>query len=109
MAQAGIRPGAVAGFVGLGTMGRPMAIRLAEAGYQVQGDDVSEQTTRDWAERARGASPAPDLGAVVAGTAAVILMLPDSAPGAQRPNHSDVTWVQLFWSEGQAASPRLSW
>jgi 3-hydroxyisobutyrate dehydrogenase-like beta-hydroxyacid dehydrogenase len=74
-----IQPGAVVGFVGLGTMGIPMAIRLAEAGYRVQGYDVSEQAVRSWAERAEGSRPAASLDAAAAGAAAVILMLPDSA------------------------------
>ena len=74
-----IRPGATVGFVGLGQMGGPMATRLAEAGYRVQGYDVSEQAVNSWAERAEGARPAASLGAAAAGAAAVILMLPDSA------------------------------
>ena len=76
-----IQPGAVVGFVGLGTMGTPMATRLAEAGYQVQGSDVSEQAVRSWAERAEGARPAASLDAAATEAAAVILMLPDSAVG----------------------------
>lgn len=43
---------AVVGFAGLGKMGAPMAARLAEAGYQVQGYDVSEAATKIWTERA---------------------------------------------------------
>ena len=74
-----IEPGAAVGFVGLGRMGTPMATRLAEAGYRVQGYDVSEQAVRSWAERAEGACPAASLDAAAAGAAAVILMLPDSA------------------------------
>ena len=74
-----IRPGATVGFVGLGKMGGPMATRLAEAGYQVQGYDVSEQAVNSWAERAEGARPAASLDAAAAEAAAVILMLPDSA------------------------------
>jgi len=73
-----VGPGAAVGFVGLGRMGAPMATRLAEAGYQVQGYDVSDQAARIWAERV-GASPASSLAAAAAGAAAVILMLPDSA------------------------------
>ena len=74
-----IEPGAAVGYVGLGRMGTPMATRLAEAGYRVQGYDVSEQAVRSWAERAEGACPAASLDAAAAGAAAVILMLPDSA------------------------------
>ena len=74
-----IRAGATIGFVGLGKMGTPMATLLAEAGYRVQGYDVSEQAVRHWAERTEGARPAASLDAAAAGAAAVILMLPDSA------------------------------
>ena len=59
-----IRPGATVGFVGLGKMGGPMATPLAEAGYQVQGYDVSEQAVNSWAERAEGARPGGVAGAV---------------------------------------------
>jgi 3-hydroxyisobutyrate dehydrogenase len=72
-----IAPGAVVGFIGLGRMGGPMAARLAEAGYRVQGYDVSEQALAAWA--ARGGTPAESPAAAAAGAAAVVLMLPDSA------------------------------
>jgi 3-hydroxyisobutyrate dehydrogenase len=55
-----------------------VATRLAGAGYQVQGYDVSEEAVNSWAERAEGARPA-SLDAAATGAAAVILMLPDSA------------------------------
>lgn len=74
-----IRPGAAVGFIGLGKMGGPMATRLAGAGYQVTGYDVSEQAVRSWAEQTDGAYPAASLGAAAAGAAAAVLMLPDSA------------------------------
>jgi 3-hydroxyisobutyrate dehydrogenase len=74
-----IRAGATVGFVGLGRMGIPMATRLAQAGYRVQGYDVSEQAVRSWAERAESACPAASLDAAASGAAAVILMLPGSA------------------------------
>ena len=74
-----IRAGATVGFVGLGRMGTPMATRLAQAGYRVQGYDVSEQAVRSWAERAEGACQAASLDAAASGAAAVILMLPGSA------------------------------
>ncbi len=45
-APAGIGPGAVVGFIGLGKMGAPMATRLAGAGYQVQGYDVGDLASR---------------------------------------------------------------
>jgi len=61
------------GFVGLGKMGAPMATRLAEAGYQVQGYDI-----KIWTERGR-VPASPTLQAMADGAEAVILMLPDSA------------------------------
>jgi 3-hydroxyisobutyrate dehydrogenase len=61
------------GFVGLGKMGAPMATRLAEAGYQVQGYDI-----KIWTERGR-VSASPTLQAMADGAEVVILMLPDSA------------------------------
>ena len=70
-------PGAVVGFVGLGQMGAPMATRLTEAGYQVQGYDVSEAATKIWTERGR-VPASPTLHAMAAGAETLILMLPDS-------------------------------
>ncbi|WP_218034288.1 NAD(P)-dependent oxidoreductase [Acrocarpospora corrugata] len=63
------------GFIGLGRMGLPMAIRLASAGYRVRAYDM--------AETARRAAPAGidvtgDVTAVAEGADAVVLMLPDS-------------------------------
>jgi len=54
------------GFVGLGKMGAPMATRLAEAGYQVQGYDVSEAAARNWNERG-GVPASPTLPAMADG------------------------------------------
>jgi 3-hydroxyisobutyrate dehydrogenase len=68
-----IVPPATVAFIGLGTMGQPMAGHLAAKGYAVRGWDV--------AEAARAASPVPlaaSARAAVAGAAAVITMLPDS-------------------------------
>lgn len=68
-----IVPPATVAFIGLGTMGQPMAGHLAAKGYSVRGWDV--------AEAARAASPVPvaaSARAAVAGAAAVITMLPDS-------------------------------
>jgi 3-hydroxyisobutyrate dehydrogenase len=62
------------GFVGLGHMGRPMAARLAAAGYQVCGFDASPDVMRSIAG---GLSAAGSL-AEVGRAGRVILMLPDS-------------------------------
>jgi 3-hydroxyisobutyrate dehydrogenase len=69
---------AVIGFVGLGRMGVPMTTRLAAAGYNVQGFDVSE-AARAALSAVPGAHAVEDLGGVAAGADAVVLMLPDSA------------------------------
>lgn len=71
MGVAIVPPAAIA-FIGLGTMGAPMAGHLAAKGYEVRGWDV--------AETARAASPVPlaaSARAAVAGAAAIITMLPD--------------------------------
>ena len=70
-----IAPGSAVGFVGLGRMGRPMAVRLTGAGYRVLGYDASQQAARGWA-RDIGSTAAASLTGTAA--AAVILMLPDS-------------------------------
>ena len=74
-----IKLGAEIGFIGLGKMGGPMSLRLAEAGYQVHGYDVSEEGLRSWAGRVPGAVAAASPAAAAEGAAAVVLMLPDSA------------------------------
>jgi 3-hydroxyisobutyrate dehydrogenase len=67
-----IAPPAAVAFVGLGTMGAPMAGHLATKGYAVRGWDISEA--------ARAASPvpvAPSARAALSGAEAIITMLPD--------------------------------
>ncbi len=68
-----IVPPATIAFIGLGTMGAPMAGHLAAKGYAVRGWDLSE--------KARAASPVPVAASVaqaVAGADAIITMLPDA-------------------------------
>lgn len=80
------------GFVGLGHMGRPMAGRLAAAGYQVCAFDASPDVMRS-IDGSGGLTAAPSLAA--AGEAGrVILMLPDS----------DVVEQVLLGSTGLLAS-----
>jgi len=68
----------VVGFVGLGRMGMPMALRLSAAGYAVQAFDVAGPVMRDVGHDARLQAGA-DLAEVARNADAVILMLPDSA------------------------------
>ena len=65
------------GFIGLGVMGRPMALRLAAAGTPL----VVWNRTRERAEplRAAGAEVARDAGEVFARAEVVLLMLADEA------------------------------
>lgn len=66
----------VIAFIGLGTMGRPMAGRLVGGGRSVVGFDVSQAARQEFAAAGgRAATTAEDA---VAGTETVILMLPDS-------------------------------
>jgi 2-hydroxy-3-oxopropionate reductase len=64
------------GFIDLGVMGRPMAARLIDAGYEVVVVRRSSPATRDLVEL--GADQAQTPAAVAAGTDTVITMLPDS-------------------------------
>lgn len=73
MATPIVPPAAIA-FIGLGTMGVPMAGHLAAKGYDVRGWDVSA------AARSGSAVPiAASARAAMAGAACVITMLPDTA------------------------------
>lgn len=60
-------------FLGIGLMGRPMAARLAQAGYPVRA--WNRTYARAEALRASGAEPVADLGAAVRGAQVLISML----------------------------------
>jgi 3-hydroxyisobutyrate dehydrogenase len=61
-------------FLGLGNMGRPMALNLVKAGHEVRGWDVAAPAMQAFA--AAGGTLAADLPAVLAGAEAVLTMLP---------------------------------
>ena len=61
-------------FLGLGNMGRPMALNLVRAGHAVRGFDVSAPALQEFA--AAGGALAPDRTAALDGAEAVITMLP---------------------------------
>ncbi len=67
----------VVGFVGLGHMGGPMAINLAQAGFTVRGFDVA-QAALD-AAAAEGVSPVTTIKDAVTGADVVITSLPNGA------------------------------
>src|SRR5579875_3548925 len=62
------------GFIGLGNMGAPMAANLLKAGHAVTGFDINRAALDALA--AQGGTPAADARQAVAGTDAVITMLP---------------------------------
>ena len=61
-------------FIGLGNMGRPMAVNLVKAGHTVAGFDVADANVA--AAAADGVQPAESLVAAVDGCDAAITMLP---------------------------------
>ena len=62
------------GFIGLGNMGAPMAINLAEAGHKLTGFD----TSKDAVDKVADKIPiAPSLSSTVENKEIVITMLPD--------------------------------
>ncbi|MDF1591173.1 MAG: NAD(P)-binding domain-containing protein [Desulfobacterales bacterium] len=64
------------GFIGLGNMGRPMAARLAEAGFNLTVFDVNPRVLKSFS-RQYHARPAADAGEAGRNNQAVITMLPD--------------------------------
>jgi 3-hydroxyisobutyrate dehydrogenase len=64
-------------FIGLGQMGRPMAARLAAAGYRVRAFDSAAAQRAGFVEAAGGAAVAASAAAAAAGAEAVVTMLPD--------------------------------
>jgi len=63
-------------FIGLGIMGSPMAVHLAEAGHQVAGYNLSPERTRPLV--AAGGRAASSIADAVAGADVVCVMVPDS-------------------------------
>jgi len=75
--SAALLPPARIGFVGIGNMGRPMAARLAAAGYELHMLDRDLEAARAFAER-HGGKVASSLVALAKTCPAVITMLPDA-------------------------------
>jgi 3-hydroxyisobutyrate dehydrogenase len=76
MSAAVLACGSTVGFVGLGNMGRPMAVRLGTAGYALRLLDARPEVIRDVAAETGGAAleSVQQLGP---GLDALVLMLPD--------------------------------
>ncbi|MBY6260870.1 NAD(P)-dependent oxidoreductase [Azospirillum sp. 412522] len=69
------------GFIGLGSMGMPMAHNLLAKGFAVQGFDVRNGSVAALA--ARGARPATSAAAAAAGADALVLMVVNAAQAEQ--------------------------
>jgi 3-hydroxyisobutyrate dehydrogenase len=76
MSAAVLAPGSTVGFVGLGNMGRPMAARLAAAGYVLQLVDANADVARELASEL-GCRAVDSVAQLGPGLDAAILMLPD--------------------------------
>jgi 3-hydroxyisobutyrate dehydrogenase len=74
--QAQLAPGCTVGFVGLGNMGRPMALRLAQAGYQLRLVDARPEVAREVAAECGGIA-CESVAQLGPGLDALVLMLPD--------------------------------
>ena len=72
-----LSPPATIAFIGLGMMGRPMAARLAEAGFTLRLFDISQKAVSDFVGAHPTALATPSPKAAVEGADAVITMLPD--------------------------------
>ena len=72
-----LAPPATIAFVGLGMMGRPMATRLAEAGFRLRVFDISQKAVSDFVGAHPSALATASAKAAAEGAAALITMLPD--------------------------------
>lgn len=72
-----LAPPATIAFIGLGMMGRPMATRLAEAGFTLRVFDVSQKAISDFVGAHPSAIATASAKAAAQGAAALITMLPD--------------------------------
>jgi 3-hydroxyisobutyrate dehydrogenase len=72
-----LEPPATIAFLGLGMMGRPMAARLAEAGYKLRLYDLSQKAVSDFIGTHPSALATASPKAAAQGSDALITMLPD--------------------------------
>ncbi|MBS7699209.1 MULTISPECIES: NAD(P)-dependent oxidoreductase [unclassified Chelatococcus] len=77
-----IVPGqSVIGFIGIGTMGLPMALNVAKAGYELKVFDLSEKALAE--AKAAGATPVASVAELARTSDVIITMLPD-APDVEK-------------------------
>lgn len=72
-----LSPPATIAFIGLGMMGRPMASRLAEAGFKLRVFDASQKAVSDFVGAHPSALATASAKAAAQGADALITMLPD--------------------------------
>src|SRR3954465_3499963 len=72
-----LTPPATIAFIGLGRMGRPMASRLAGAGFTLRVFDLSQKAVSDFVGAYPTALASPSAKAAAQGADALITMLPD--------------------------------
>src|SRR5204862_6596624 len=72
-----LTPPATIAFIGLGMMGRPMASRLAGAGFKLRVFDLSQKAVSDFVGTHPTALATPSAKAAAPGADALITMLPD--------------------------------
>jgi 3-hydroxyisobutyrate dehydrogenase len=72
-----LKPPATIAFIGLGMMGRPMATRLAEAGFKLRVFDVSQKAVSDFIGAHPSALATASAKAAAQGADALITMMPD--------------------------------
>ena len=72
-----LTPPATIAFIGLGMMGRPMAARLAEAGFKLRLFDISQKAVSDFVGAHPSALATASPKAAAQGADALITMLPD--------------------------------
>lgn len=77
MTASPLAPPATIAFLGLGMMGRPMAARLAEAGFKLRVFDVSQKAVSDFVGSHPSALATASAKAAAEGADALITMLPD--------------------------------
>ena len=89
------------GFIGLGIMGKPMALNLVKAGYQLVVHDISQPPVAELVEA--GAAEAPSPQEIAEQSDVVITMLPDSpdvelvALGEDGGSFGKTMVVEFFW------------
>ena len=97
-----LSPPATIAFIGLGMMGRPMASRLAGAGFKLRVFDVSQKAVSDFVGAHPTALATASAKAAAQGADALITMLPDGKTCGRRCSKAATprsrAWRPARWS-----------